>query len=119
MVSSVPASQAVFVTEWTDLFVVVIAGDFENRSELDLLDMALESGRLAGKHVVVDVSRVECMNAEVLGALLRHRSGTGRLPWLVGPLSFSTKRRLEVTGTLTRFRVLPTLLEATAQSRNE
>ncbi|MFF3641132.1 hypothetical protein [Streptomyces sp. NPDC002564] len=119
MVSPVPARRPLFVTEWQHLFVVLINADFEDLIDLERLDMALEIGRLTGKHVAVDASRIPFMSAEVLTTLLRHRQRTGHLPWLVGPLSPPTTRRLEISGTLRLFEIFPTLLEATAHSRGE
>ncbi|MEV8321404.1 hypothetical protein AB0Q95_45400 [Streptomyces sp. NPDC059900] len=112
------ARQAVVVTEWTNLFVVLIEGDFAQPIDLDLLGMALEVGHLTGKQVAVDVSRIQTMSAEVLNVLLQHRHRAGTLPWLVGPLGAPAARRLEITGTLPHFRIFPALPEALDCSRD-
>ncbi|NEB81903.1 hypothetical protein G3I40_42825 [Streptomyces sp. SID14478] len=106
------------MTEWSSIFVVVLQGAPEDAEELELVDLALELGHFTRKPVVVDLYDVGFFTAELLCALLRPARQGWDLPWLVGPLSATTRHRLEITGTVGAFSVFDSLPEAEIYARN-
>ncbi|MFD8571534.1 STAS domain-containing protein [Streptomyces sp. NPDC059639] len=117
MQSSSPLpEQAFLVAELNRQFVIFLGDNMKDEWSLQGLMASFELGRRSGKRIVVDLSEVEFLSAEALGALLHHVRKRELPLRLAGPLSRITRRRLEVTGTLSYFEVFPTLLDALAQT---
>ncbi|MCX5206765.1 hypothetical protein OG897_35840 [Streptomyces sp. NBC_00237] len=107
------AQPAVVVTERANHFVIQVEHDMGTAKDQDLLAMALEAGAMAGLPVVVDMSRLLCLNANVLDLLLN--AGTER-PWLAGPLFPLVHKRLVVSAPADAFRIFPSVEEATGET---
>ncbi|WP_420031489.1 hypothetical protein ACN2WE_00845 [Streptomyces sp. cg28] len=105
--------QAIPHAQFERQFVVSLGEDAQRERSLERLMEAVELGHRSGRPVVVDLSEVE-LSAEILNALLLPARRGMHLPCLAGPLSSTTRRRLEVTGTLRLFKVFPTLRDAMA-----
>ncbi|MFK0170386.1 hypothetical protein ACIQU5_16410 [Streptomyces sp. NPDC090306] len=101
------------MSEWTHMYVVLLKGDVEEARDLELVGIALEVAGRCGKPVVVDLSGVGFMGADLLYELFKPGHFGRPRPWLSGPLSAYVARTFEVTGTAAAFRTFPSLMEAT------
>ncbi|MDF6066837.1 hypothetical protein AB0K64_33875 [Streptomyces sp. NPDC053741] len=68
-------------------------GDVEGARDTKLVRLALDFAGRSGKQVLVGLGEVNFMNTALLFELLKPtRRGSGRLPWLCGPLEHIPER---------------------------
>ncbi|MGW1988286.1 STAS domain-containing protein [Streptomyces collinus] len=104
MPAAASSSPVTLVSEWSHLFLVVLDGDLEAPDDEDFVAMALEAADSSGKQPVIDLTRVPFLDCAVLNVLIDPVYRQAALPWLVGPLSPSVRRLLDVTGLTEHFR---------------